>query len=936
MNRHTGPNFGLKAALSFSVGLTALVAGSGLSAMAQEDGEDDAKRLNTITITATKREQTLQDVPVAVSVVDDATIEKAEILDLNDLQSVVPSLGIRTFQTSANATFTIRGFGNGSNNVGVEPSVGVFIDGVYRSRAAAQIGDLPSIERVEVLRGPQSTLFGKNASAGVVSVVTRKPSDTFGGNVEASFGNYNLQRYKGYVTGPIADGLSFSLGGGINQRDGTATEIVTGADVNQRDRWNLRGQLMFEPTENQEWRIIADIDEIDEVCCVVTNIVDDAANRAVVESLGGQIASPGDAFSREVALNRLPVNTVENRGISLHGEIDFDGFTLSTITAYRENDAFQDYDIDFSSADLASLRDDVALETFTQEVRLTSNGDGALDWMVGGFYFDEKVSRDSQLTYDSQFRDFLNVAGQIELSGDPTNPAVIAAITGAQAAGVLPDAIAGLLEPAVNLPAGTVGADGSGTLESVGQDDEAFSLFGTADWHLTDRLTASFGLNYTSNEKKSRLNIQSTDALAGLDLAQAGYNALVVGVAQANGIDITNPAQVGAFVSSPAYAGIQAVALNIASNFDLTDPAFDPANPATFAPGSSNPLAAFAGFQFQPPFVNVPNAIEDGMTDDDQFTYSFRLAYDLSDNVNVYGSYATGWKSSSINLSRDSRPFPSDFTPSFVLATEQSIGQIVDPFTGAVIRAAPSSPIQDAGLAQPNLTVGTRFAEPEDSEVFEIGLKGSWENFALNVAIFDQKIENFQGNVFLGTGFVLTNAEEQSAMGLELDASWSPIENLTLNFAGTFIDPKYDSFPNGSGIDASGGDFSVDQSGETPTGIPKVITSTSVLYNFGLNENWGGFFRADWQYEEDTDFYPVSSPEPRALLNATGFTREINLFNASLGFESAGGLGVTLWGRNLFDDEHLITTFPGVAQSGRFDGYPSQPQTYGVTVRKTF
>lgn len=121
---------------------------------------------------------------------------------------------------------------------------------------------------------------------------------------------------------------------------------------------------------------------------------------------------------------------MENRGISLHGEIDFDGFTLSTITAYRENDAFQDYDIDFSSADLASLRDDVALETFTQEVRLTSNGDGALDWMVGGFYFDEKVSRDSQLTYDSQFRDFLNVAGQIELSGDPTNPAVIAAITG--------------------------------------------------------------------------------------------------------------------------------------------------------------------------------------------------------------------------------------------------------------------------------------------------------------------------------------------------------------------------------------------------------------------------------------------------------------------------------------------------------------------------
>ncbi len=923
MKTSTTNKLGLKAALSVSVGLTALVAGSGLTATAQEAGDDEAKRLNTVTITATKREQTLQDVPVAVSVVDDATIEKAEILDLNDLQSVVPSLGIRTFQTSANATFTIRGFGNGSNNVGVEPSVGVFIDGVYRSRAAAQIGDLPAIQRVEVLRGPQSTLFGKNASAGVVSVVTRKPSDTFGGNVEASFGNFNLQRYKGYVTGPIADGVSFSLGGGLNQRDGTATEITSGADVNERNRWNIRGQLMFEPTANQEWRIIADMDEIDEVCCIAANVVDNAANTAIIESLGGQIARPGDPFSREIALNRLPENTVENRGISLHGDIEFDGFTLTTITAYRETDAFQNYDIDYSSADLASLLDDVALETFTQEVRLTSNGDGAFDWMVGGFYFDEKVSRDSQLRYDSQFRDFLNVAGSIQLSGDPTNPAVIAQITGAQAAGLLPDAIAGVLEPAVGFAPGTVGANGTGTIESVGQDDKAFSLFGTTDWHITDRLTASVGLNYTTNEKESRLNIQSTDALAAVDLTQAGYNAIIVTAAQGAMVDLTNPAAVLAFVSDPSYAVLQQQALAVASNYDSTL-------------GPSNPLAAFSGFQFQPPFLNVPNAVEDGTTDDDQFTYSLRLAYDLTDNINVYGSYATGWKSSSINLGRDSRPFPSDFIPSFNLATQQGVGTVVDPFTMQVLRSAPSSPIQDAGLAVPNLTTGTRFAEPEDSSVFEIGLKGAWDNFALNVAVFDQKIENFQGNVFLGTGFVLTNAEEQSALGLELDASWSPIENLTLNFAGTFLDPEYDSFPNGTSLNAAGGSSSADQSGETPTGIPEVVTSTSVLYNFDVTDNWGGFFRADWQYEEGTDFYPVSSPEPRALLDATGFTREINLFNASFGFESANGLGITIWGRNIFDDEYLTSTFPGVAQAGRFDGYPSQPQTYGVTLRKIF
>ena len=114
--------------------------------------------------------------PVAVSVVSSDTIEKANIVDVFDLKSVVPSLDTRQYQSSVNTTFFIRGFGNGSNNPGIEPSVAVFIDGVYRSKTQAQISDLPMLERIEVLRGPQSTLFGKNASAGVINIVTKKPS----------------------------------------------------------------------------------------------------------------------------------------------------------------------------------------------------------------------------------------------------------------------------------------------------------------------------------------------------------------------------------------------------------------------------------------------------------------------------------------------------------------------------------------------------------------------------------------------------------------------------------------------------------------------------------------------------------------------------------------------------------------------------------------
>ncbi|MEL6831279.1 MAG: TonB-dependent receptor, partial [Pseudomonadota bacterium] len=145
-------------------------------AFAQTETEEsavDSRRLTTVTVTATKREQTLQEIPVAVSVVDESVIADAEIQDLGALQTLVPSLRVGQLQSSANTNFEIRGFGNGANNAGIEPSVGVFIDGVYRSRSAAQIADLPNLQRVEVLRGPQSTLFGKNASAGVISIVTR-------------------------------------------------------------------------------------------------------------------------------------------------------------------------------------------------------------------------------------------------------------------------------------------------------------------------------------------------------------------------------------------------------------------------------------------------------------------------------------------------------------------------------------------------------------------------------------------------------------------------------------------------------------------------------------------------------------------------------------------------------------------------------------------
>lgn len=874
MSSSTTNRFGLKAALSVSVGFTALIASTGLTATAQDDTDESARRLNTVTITATKREQTLQDVPVAVSVVDDSVIEKAEIQDLGDLQSLVPSLRVGQLQSSADTNFIIRGFGNGANNAGIEPSVGVFIDGVYRSRSAAQIADLPNLQRVEVLRGPQSTLFGKNASAGVISIVTRAPQFEQGGSVEGTIGNYDAYRLKGDITGPLSDTVAYSLSGNYNKRGGYADDLVTGNDVNQRDRWGLRGQLLFTPTEDLEFRVIADYDQIDEICCVAGNLVNGPTG-AAIGLLGGQIDAQ-NPFSYEVFNNFDSTNEIENSGISLQADYEMSFADLTSITAFRTVDSLTNQDSDFTSADLIGQNlSDTEIETFTQEVRLTSNNpDAKFDWMLGAFYFDEQVEISNDFQYGTDFRGYADV-----LAGGP------AAIAGAEAF--------------FGVPNGTFGGAGQGLIEEFGQDNTAWSLFGTLDFYLTDRLTATVGVNYTEDDKDAFGNIQATDVLSGLDLTQAGYTAVLATLLGQQGVDISNPASVGPFVqNNPAlYAQLQAGAAAAAQDPTL------------------NPFAGLAPLQFLPPFLNFPNSVENGSTSDSNTSYTLRLAYDLNENINVYGSYATGFKATSWNLSRDSRPFATDFTPG---------SAIVDPVTGQTVVAAPSSSIQNAGLAVNNLTSGTRFAGPEEAEVFEIGVKGSFNNFAFNLAVFDQVIEGFQSNVFTGTGFALANAGEQSTQGVEMDLTWNPTDALTISFAGTFLDPVYDSFPNS----ASG-----DLSGQTPSGIAETSTSLGFNYDFTV-ANWDSFLRADWQYESNTDFFDDDANQ--ALLDSVGYTREVNLVNASLGFVSENGLGVTLWSRNLFDDERITTAFPSVAQAGSLSGYPSQPRTYGVTVRKTF
>ncbi len=820
---------GLKAILCLGAGVTALTAFAA-PAYAQEETADESRTLQTVTITATKREQTLQDVPIAVSVVDDATIERAVIVDLNDLQSIVPSLSVSQLQSSSNTNFVIRGFGNGANNAGIEPSVGVFIDGVYRSRSAAQIADLPNIQRVEVLRGPQSTLFGKNASAGVISVVTKKPQYEFGGVADATVSNFNGYRLNGYVTGPITENLAGAVSATYNKRDGYVEDLGFGPDQNERNRYGIRGDLLFEPNENMSFRLMADYDTIDEVCCAAGNVVNGPTG-AIVQAIGGNLVAE-DPFSYEVYYNYGSTNKIDNGGLSFQGDIDLGEVQLTSITAYRESKLDTNQDSDFTSADLIGRNaNKTDIQTFTQEFRVSSSGVGKVDWMLGAFYFDEKVEIENDFRYGDDFRAYADV-----LSGGALN--TVEFILGG------PAAIGNLF-----------GQSGQGLAEEFGQDNQSISLFGTVDYHVTDRATVTLGVNYTDDEKDAYGRIINTDAFSALDLVALGVAAGV----------------------PPQFAN---------------DPNF-------------NPFLGLRPLQFLPPFLGFPNAVESGRTHDNDVSTTLRVAFDLTDNVNTYVSYATGFKATSWNLSRDSRPFASDFIAGSPAGSPAPAG----------------SPIRNAGLALPNLTSGTRFAGPEEAAVLEAGIKAQFDKVAFNVAVFDQTIEGFQSNVFTGTGFALANAGKQSNTGVELDVTWTPIDPLLLTFAGTFQDPLYDSFPNS----ASG-----DLSGRKPSGIPEVITSTAATYFFKVRD-MDSFIRADWQYEGPATYF--DDPANQALI---GEEREVSLFNASAGFETAGGLGVTLWARNLTDDEYITVAFPSVAQAGSISGYPNQPRTFGVTVRKSF
>jgi len=825
------------------------VLATSLCATAPAWGQDFA--LEEIIVTASKRPQTLQEIPVAVTVVNADALEKAQIVDIKDLQSLVPSLRISQLQVAGNTSFFIRGFGNGSNNIGTEPSVAVFVDGVYRSRSASALADYPNLERIEVLRGPQSTLFGKNASAGVISVVTAKPDlDGYSGSAAITVGEFSQVLIKGDVTGPLSDSLAFSLSGSSNTRDGYFTNAADGSKINDLDRFGVRGQLLFQPTDQLELRFIADYDKIDESCCGTVNVLNGPSS-TVIGLLGGQVLTE-NPFARSQFYNYNPTNDITNSGVSLQIDYDFDKFALTSITSSRSLTRNEDSDSDFTSArllDEVSSNNDI--DGFTQELRLASSGEGSFDWMVGGFFFDETVDINNTLSFGPDFRPFFDVLTAGALGG---------------------------VEASFGLPPGTFQAPGQGTVELMSQDNRAVSIFGQVELHVSDRVTVTLGANYTKDEKDVAISAVSTDVFSSLDFEQIVYAQTFTAI---SGLPPT-PTNIAALPTVDAAA----------NSISMT--ACDPAQPTL----PCNPLLGLQPLQFLPPFANFPNGAESGSTSDSDTTWTARVAFDATDSINLYAGAATGFKASSWNLTRDSRPFPGDM---------------------AALGAGPND-----RFGPPNLVSGTRYAGPEEAFAVEIGMKARFDRGTVNIAVFDQQIKGFQSSIFIGTGFVLANAGKQSTTGIEFEANFSPIDSLSLALSGIWMDPKYDSFVGAQGP----GGVVVDLSGLSVSGVSELSLNFSTIYNFEFDNGTSGFVRGEYIYDDEVQLVENVA--------ASILSRKVGTFNASVGLAWENGFEAMLWGRNINNDDYLTSGFPTTVQSDRISSYPNQPRTWGLTVTKRF
>ena len=891
-----------------------------------------------IIVTATRRASPLSDVPIAVSAVSAQAMQNSGASDIRTLNQLAPSLLVSSTGSEANASARIRGIGTVGDNPGLESSVAVFIDGVYRSRTGAGLNELGEIERVEVLRGPQGTLFGRNASAGLINIISKAPENTFSAKGEITYGNYDYWRLSGRVTGPVADGIALSLDGVWSKRDGFYKLVDTAGnkvgDTNDRDRYFLRGQALIEPNDDLSIRLIGDYTNRDESCCGAaytearerTPAAGGGYNTAPFNRIAAILAGQGsviaaDPYDRELTITpgRDYVSKLKDWGVS--GEVNYDlgDVKLTSITAYRDYKSSDYGDYDYNRADLL-YRDPNTyrqFKTFTQELRAQGSAFGdMLDWLVGGYYATERLTLQDNIRFGADYGRFAAcrlMAGAGATSNFPASTlaacgsglATGALITGTQAnlnAGLnaaflnagLPAPVAAGQAAAISTGLGNglralaAIPSGTGDIASIyRQKSENWALFTHNIVHITNRLDLTLGLRYTHESKTFSADFNNNNATCA---------ALQPGLAPI----ATNPS----LGSAAALAG-GILTLGCLGNGSTTLNALD-----------------------------LNDKISDG-----EFSGTAVLSWKATDDLMVYGSYSKGYKAGGFNLDR------------FQLGS-----------TGLNVIPAVFAPRTNADVTS------LRFAA-EKVDSFEVGLKYSAPKWSVNLAGFRQEFKNFQLNTFNGTSFVVQNINGcDSALsaartcaagdvgpglisqGVELEWSVTPARNFRVAGGATYAEAKFANRLVGSG----NGAVPLDPAlfllpGSINSNAPKMVTTASMAWTpdigtSGLSALFYVDGRLTSDYNTGSDLFPEKRQDGFAIVNARVGIRGPNQRWA-----------VEFWGQNIFNQDYTQVSFssplqsssPATSTTGQFAAgapmanqliasYLAEPRTYGITLRGSF
>ena len=905
-----------------------------LGASAQEQTADDVL-IEEIIVYATKVAADVQDIPVAVTAITGNDIAEAGIKDFFDLQQYAPGLIMGQSQTTTTSNFSIRGIGTSSNNFGLESSVGLYVDGVYRSRQNSMINELVDVEAVEVLRGPQGTLFGKNTPQGAINMRTVAP-DTEEANafVDLTAGDYGLVRLAAASNFSLSENTAMRATVFSSQRDGYVDDYEGGSDVfNDRDRFGARLQLAYSNNNNFDMRIIADYSEIDETCCVAVSRIDSIYAKAytdpnsgvpgglvpgsdfVLFGLGGTVFSadpygpaeiglatavaqglglpangtivgstPFDSYV--VAVNSLPNSTSEDSGLSLEMNWDLtNDMTVTSITGYRSFDTTSTIDGDFTNVPLLSRQQQAQQSSITQELRLSGNFGDRGTFVTGLYYFDQDLDNQKQSNGEVLLDTYLSVV-------EPLLPQArelvdLAAFLDNPLAGFGGD---GTIQPsAVAFPAGVFAHD------DIRQEHQSWAVFGQVDFPLGDNFVLTLGARYTDESKDMTSKFvqtaqggpPSTDGLilvgCQMDVALTPLGGIPELADICNGLRFLE-SQGAQFPLSPS-APISLVP---------ADP-FDPTDPANIAGAIVAPFAdpGWGTYEYAPlsPRPDIDTTLED-----QQVSGTAKLTWFASDTSMFYLSYGEGYKSGGTNTDR--------------------INAVFNPLFG-----------------------------PETSETIEAGMKLDFpdQGVRVNVAVYDTQVDGLQANSWTGTGFNLQNAGKADTSGWELETWWAPTDTLSFQAYWVRVDAKYDSFESGTCWTAwvfhtgqpdpnSGGDIDREQcprTGGTLAYVPEDTYYFSFTKDFELSGNMTAYLRGE--YSHYSEILTDGDLDPYTRLDA------IDLINARLGIRwENSDSELVFWGRNLGDERYYAGSFDAPVQDGRMNSYPAEPRTWGVTYRVNF